>query len=39
MPQAVLITADRAVLEDGARGATAVLAIDGAIVLVAEEAA
>jgi 5-methylthioadenosine/S-adenosylhomocysteine deaminase len=38
MGQAVLITADRAVLEDGARGATAVLAIDGAIVRVGDPA-
>ncbi|HET9626584.1 MAG TPA: amidohydrolase family protein [Kofleriaceae bacterium] len=39
MSQAVIITADRAVLEAGARGATAVLAIDGAIVAVGDPAA
>src|SRR5690349_4457945 len=34
--QAVLITADRAITDEGARGATAVLAVDGEIVLVGD---
>ena len=34
--QAVLVTADRAITDEGARGATAVLAVDGAIVLVGD---
>jgi 5-methylthioadenosine/S-adenosylhomocysteine deaminase len=36
MPDALVITADRAVVDGVARGPTAVLAIDGAIVLVGE---
>jgi 5-methylthioadenosine/S-adenosylhomocysteine deaminase len=37
-PDVVLVTADRAVLDDGAHGPTAVLAVDGAIVLVGDPA-
>jgi 5-methylthioadenosine/S-adenosylhomocysteine deaminase len=36
--QAVLITADRAITDEGARGATAVLAVDGEIVAVGDPA-
>ena len=35
----VVVTADRALTDDGARGATAVLAVDGAIVAVGDPAA
>ena len=34
--QAVLVTADRAITDEGARGATAVLAVDGEIILVGD---
>ncbi len=38
MSDALLLTADRAITGDGARGATAILAIDGEIVLVGDPA-